>query len=170
MISVVRRPVSVAAQRHRTGETVLVGSTAAAPEVNSPLPKGRRVITPKVRLLLLLPALDLIVVVGGFVSLGDFDSYWLGLLAYNLLSPVALAVLVVLTAGLWPRGMPVTAVTCVLFSGILVAALLNTGSSSTGVLLLLFLPIWYCIALVPFAGLGVLVHWLRGRKATFETI
>lgn len=73
-----------------------------------------------------------------------------------------------LTAGLWPRGMPVTAVTCVLFSGLLVAAMLDMFSSSTGVLLLLFLPIGLCAALLPFAGLGVLVHGLRGRKAALQ--
>lgn len=88
------------------------------------------------------------------------------MLVYNLLSPVALAALVVLTAGLWPRGMPVTAVTCLLFSGLFVAALFDTFSSSTGVLLLLFLPIYFCVALFPFAGLGILVHWLRARNTT----
>jgi len=123
----------------------------------------------KARLLLLLPAADLIFVVGLLVYLeagSEWDSWSAGLLAYNLLSPVGLAALVVLTAGLWPRGMPVTAGTCVLFSGLLVAAMLDMFSSSTGVLLLLFLPILFCVALVPFAGLGVLVHWLRGRDAT----
>lgn len=122
----------------------------------------------KARLLLLLPAADLIFVVGLFIYSGagaEWDSESTGLLVYNLLSPVALAALVVLTAGLWPRGMPVTAVTSVLFSGLFIAALLDMSSSSTDVLLLLFLPIYFCVALFPFAGLGVFVHWLRGREA-----
>ena len=62
--------------------------------------------------------------------------------------------------------MPVTAATYVLFSGFLVTAVLDMGSSSTDVLLVLVLPLWFCVALFPFAGLGVLVHGLRGRKAT----
>ena len=126
----------------------------------------------KARLLLLLPAADLLFIVGVFVYAKPAEAGWdlasVGLLAYNLLSPVALAALVVLTAGLWPRGMPVAAITCVLFSGLLVAAMLDMFSSSTGVLVLLFLPIEFCVALFPFAGLGVLVHWLRGRKVAAE--
>lgn len=129
----------------------------------------------RARLLLLLPAADLLFLVGLVVFAGilgsgaDWDSYSVGLLVYNLLSPVALAALIVLTAGLWPRGMPVTALTCMLFSGLFVFALLDMFTSSTGVLLLLFLPFYFCLALVPFAGLGVLVHGLRGRKlASFE--
>ena len=50
-----------------------------------------------------------------------------------------------------------------LFSGLLVAAMLDMFSTSTGSLLLLVLPIAFCVALFPFACLGVLVHWLRGR-------
>lgn len=61
--------------------------------------------------------------------------------------------------------MPVNAVTCVLFSGFLLVAMLDMLSSSTGVLLLLFLPIAFCAALFPIAGLGIMVHWLRGRRA-----
>jgi len=123
----------------------------------------------KARLLLLLPAADLIFFVGLFIYAGgaaEGDAFSVGLLVYNLLSPLALAALVVLTAGLWPRGMPVTAVTCVLFSGLFVAALLDMRSSSTGGLLLLFLPIYFCVALFPFGGLGVFVHWRRGREAS----
>ena len=152
----------------RTGETVPMSPVTAAPQVDSSRPRGLRVVSSKARLLLLLPAADLIFIVGLFVYSGvgaEWDSESVGLLAYNLVSPVALGALVVLTAGLWPRGMPVTAVTCVLFSGLFVAALLDMSSSSTGVLLLLFLPICFCVALFPFAGLGVLVHGLRGRKA-----
>lgn len=145
-----------------------MGSTTSASQVNSPRARGPRMMSSKARLLLLLPAADLIFIVGLLSDAGagvEWDPESVGLLAYNLLSPVALAVLVVLTAGLWPRGMPVTAVTCVLFSGFFVTALLDMGSSSTGVLLLLFLPIVFCVALFPFAGLGLLVHGLRGRKA-----
>ncbi len=123
----------------------------------------------KARLLLLLPAADLLFLVGVFVSAAStagagWESESVSLLVYNLLSPGALAALVVLTAGLWPRGMSVTAATCVVFSGLFVAALLDMFTSSTGVLLLLVLPIYLCVALVPFAGLGVVVHWLRGRN------
>lgn len=118
-------------------------------------------------LLLLLPAADAFftVVLLVYHSGSEWDLESTGLLVFNLLSPVALADLVVLTAGLWPRGMSVTAVTCVLLSALLVAAMLDTLSSSTGVLLLLFLPVVFCVALVPFAGLGIWVHWLRGRRA-----
>ena len=70
-----------------------------------------QVLSSKARLLLLLPAADAIFVGGLIVYLQsgsprDLEST--GLLLYNLLSPVALAVLIVLTAGLWPRGMPAT--------------------------------------------------------------
>ena len=146
-----------------------MSSTTAAPPALSPRPRGLHVLSSRARLLLLLPAADLIFIVGFLVYLSagsEWDLWSWGMLAYNLLSPGALAALVVLTAGLWPRGIPVTAVTCVLFSGLLVAALLDMFSSSTGVLLLLFLPIYFCVALVPFAGLGIFVHWFRGRKVT----
>lgn len=142
--------------------------SAAASTANRP--RGLQVLSVRARLLLLLPAADFLFLVGSFVFAGilgsgaEWDSDSLGLFVYNLLSPVALAALVVLTAGLWPRGMPVTALTCVLFSGLFVFALLGMFTSSTGVLLLLFLPIYFCIALVPFAGLGVLVHGLRRRR------
>lgn len=144
-----------------------MSSTAAASTANRPT--GLRVMSVRARLLLLLPAADLLFLVGLFVvgimgAGADWDSYSAGLLVYNLLSPIALAALVVLTAGLWPRGMPVTAVTCVVFSGLFVFALLDMFTSSTGVLLLLFLPIYFSVALVPFGGLGVLVHGLRGRR------
>ena len=141
--------------------------SAAAPRANQR--RGLQVLSVRARLLLLLPAADFLFLVVLFVFAGihgsgaGWDSDSVGLLVYNLLSPVALAALVVLTAGLWPRGMPVTALTCVLFSGLFVVALLDMFTSSTGVRLLLFLPIYFCIALVPFAGLGVLVHGLRGR-------
>lgn len=139
-----------------------------APQVSRPPLRGLHVLGLKARLLLLLPAADAIFVVGLMVYLQTGSAWDLestGLLIYNLLSPVALAALVVLTAGLWPRGMPATAVTCVLFSGLLVAAMLDMFSSSTGSLLLLVLPIVFCVALFPFACVGILVHWLRGRPA-----
>ena len=144
-----------------------MSSASPASQVSTSPLRGLQVLSSKARWLLLLPAVDGIFV-GGLIVYLQSGSLWdlesTGLLLYNLLSPVALAVLVVLTAGLWPRGMPATAVTCVLFSGLLVAAMLDMFSTSTGSLLLLVLPIAFCVALFPFACLGVLVHWLRGRS------
>lgn len=150
--------------RRSTWRTLVIGDIGAViATVHEPA--GRVVVSSRAGLLLVLAAADLlfIVVVLVYQFGSDVDAFSVGLFAYNLLPPMALAVLVIATAGLWPRGMPVTAVTCVLFSGLLVAAMLDMGSSSTGSLLLLFLPIEFCVAVVPFAGLGILVHWLRGR-------
>lgn len=90
----------------------------------------------------------------------------LGLLSWNASVPVVLVVLVVLTAKYLPKGMPVAAVTCVFFSGAVVTAMvqLAVDDSSTGVLLLLFLPVELMLALIPFIGCTYLVQHLRGRR------
>lgn len=95
----------------------------------------------------------------------------LAVLAWNASVPAALVALVIFTRKHLPRGLPVAAPSCVLFSAAVVAAmiLLTTDDSSTGVLLLLFLPIELLLALIPFIGLTWMLHWLRGRRATPAT-
>ncbi|GAB2569310.1 hypothetical protein [Microlunatus antarcticus] len=99
--------------------------------------------------------------------LGDLP-YTLVSTAWNLMAPAALAVLVLLAARFWPRGMPVVAVTCVLFTVTLVLSLIgmNVDESSTAVLLLLFLPVYLTALLLPFLGLTALVHRLRRGQGT----
>jgi len=57
----------------------------------------------------------------------------------------------------------VTASSCLLFSGLFTADLIDTANSSD-VLLLTQDPVYFHFALLPFAGLGALVHWLRRQK------
>jgi hypothetical protein len=89
-----------------------------------------------------------------------------GLLAavYNCLPAAALAVLIAQTSRRLPKGMPVVLLGGAVFTAATVWLLVDmvTDDSSTAALLLLFLPIMLGILLVPFAGLTVLLHWLRG--------
>lgn len=136
----------------------------------------------RARLLLLFPALAVLCVAAELIHLGlpyltDPQSSRadlveqalasLGALAWNAMVPGALVVLVLVTVRAWPRGLPLAAGTCVVFSGAVIAAMivLALDDSSTGVLLLLFLPVQLGLALIPFVGLTFLVHWVRGRRA-----
>lgn len=135
----------------------------------------------RARLLLLLPAVGLAFVVAEMIYLTIANHSpgeprdevvssvlsSIAVLVWNGLPPAALAGLVLLGDRRWPLGLPVVAGTCVLFTAVLVWSLIsmNLDDSSTAVLLLLFLPFYLLLALVPFVGLTALVHGLRLRGA-----
>ena len=144
-------------------------SSRVAPSTERAQTGDRIVITWLSRVLLLVAAADSVFIIAMFlIDVGGVDGAWVGVLLYNLLTPAVLVALVLGTAGWWPRGMPVTAVASVLLSAVLVATMLDTGSSSTGSLILLFLPIYSCLLVLAFAALGLLVHWLSGRRISSD--
>ena len=78
---------------------------------------------------------------------------------------LALAALVRVAARRAPRGLSVVVVACVVQTGLIVVSLVSMlrDESSTAVLLLLFLPVYMLVLLLPFVGLTALVHRVRSR-------
>ena len=98
-------------------------------------------------------------------GVGEDAVFELVLVGYNLLPPLALAALVRVAARRAPRGLSVVVVACVVQTGLIVVSLVSMlrDESSTAVLLLLFLPVYMLVLLLPFVGLTALVHRLRSR-------
>jgi len=154
--------------------------SALAPPDSACRTRDPRGLSPGVRWLMVFPAVALLSIAAELVYLGvpyyvgpdawrgaDLTGQilWsLGVLAWNASVPVALAALLSLAAKRLPRGMPVAAVTCLLFSAAVIAAmiLLTVDDSSTGVLLLLFLPVELLLALGQARWRGVRVLIFRG--------
>lgn len=93
------------------------------------------------------------------------DAFGVGVTAYNLLGPLALAVLIVVASRRHPKGLPVVVAAAITYTAATFYALIEMvfDESSTAVLLLLFLPFYLCCLLAPFALATVLVHRLRSR-------
>ncbi|WP_375431746.1 hypothetical protein [uncultured Friedmanniella sp.] len=89
------------------------------------------------------------------------------LTAYNLLGPLALAALVSIGSRLTPRAMGVVTAGCGVYTAALGYSLIEmiTDESSTAVLLLLFLPLYLGVLLLPFAAAAALVQRFRSRAA-----
>lgn len=122
--------------------------------------------------LLILPCISAIVVVVTVIIVvpvrggsGGLNALLFALL--NLLVPLGLIALILISSRFWPRGRLVVVITTVLVSAFMCAALISLlfDTSSTAGLLLVFLPIELGIVLLAFTGLTALVNWIRTRKA-----
>lgn len=94
------------------------------------------------------------------------DLFLVGMLVYNLLPAVALAVLISVAARHLPGGLSVVAAGAVVFTAATVYLLVTTitDESSTAALGLLVYPVMLGLLLVPFAGVAALVHVRRAAR------
>ena len=98
------------------------------------------------------------------------DYSGLGVLVFDLLGPLGLAVLIRLGKHYWPNGMLVVLAACLVFTATTFWVLIDLLQSedANGALLLLFLPIYQLLLSGGFAAVAALTHWLRRRTSQSE--
>ena len=125
-----------------------------------------------VRLLLLFPVACAALTVSVLLHLaapsaGDQDYSWLAIVAFDLLGPLGLAVLIRIGGRYWPKGILVVLAACLVVAAGTFWALIDLAQSedANAALLVLVLPIYQVALVVAFAALAALTHWVRNRTS-----